>query len=118
MSDKLRITKNDIGKKIYKIELSEYMKEYFTVLASSEDEATEKMWDIKSGWTKDSQVFSEDDVVHEGWKDNLDDLKVFEMDTVTEEDFDKDMPDDWIYAGLFSCHQETNTKLLTKRKEY
>ena len=57
MSDKLRITKNDIGKKIYKIELSEYMKEYFTVLASSEDEATEKMWDIKSGWTKDSQVF-------------------------------------------------------------
>ena len=43
MSDKLRITKNDIGKKIYKIELSEYMKEYFTVLASSEDEATEKM---------------------------------------------------------------------------
>ena len=102
MSDKLRITKNDIGKKIYKIELSEYMKEYFTVLASSEDEATEKMWDIKSGWTKDSQVFSEDDVVHEGWKDNLDDLKVFEMDTVTEEDFDKDMPDDWIYEGLFS----------------
>jgi hypothetical protein len=78
------------------------MKEYFTVLASSEDEATEKMWDIKSGWTKDSQVFSEDDVVHEGWKDNLDDLKVFEMDTVTEEDFDKDMPDDWIYEGLFS----------------
>lgn len=102
MSDKLRITKNDIGKKIYKIELSEYMKEYFTVLASSEDEATEKMWDIKSGWTKDSQVFSEDDVVHEGWKDNLDDLKVFEMDTVTEDDFDKDMPDDWIYEGLFS----------------
>ena len=35
MSDKLRITKNDIGKKIYKIELCEYMKEYFTVLASS-----------------------------------------------------------------------------------
>jgi hypothetical protein len=27
---------------------------------------------------------------------------VFEMDTVTEEDFDKDMPDDWIYEGLFS----------------
>ena len=24
------------------------------------------------------------------------------MDTVTEEDFDKDMPDDWIYEGLFS----------------
>jgi hypothetical protein len=77
MQDKLRITKNDIGKKIYKIELCEYMKEYFTVLASSEDEATEKMWDIKSGWSKDSQVFSEDDVVHEGWKDNLDDLKSF-----------------------------------------
>ena len=60
------------------------------------------MWDIKSGWSKDSQVFSEDDVVHEGWKDNLDDLKVFEMDTVTEEDYDKDMPEDWIYEGLFS----------------
>ena len=102
MSDKLRITKNDIGKKIYKIELSEYIQEHFTVLASCEDEATEKMWDIKSGWTKDSQVFSEDDVVHEGWKDNLDDLKVFEMDTVTVEDFDTEEPDDWIYEGLYS----------------
>ena len=104
MSDKLRITKNDIGKKIYKIELSEYTKEYFTVLASSEDEATEQMWDVKSGCFvgMTPATHLEDDIIHEGWKDNLDDLKVFEMDTVTEEDFDKDMPDDWIYEGLFS----------------
>ena len=108
MQDKLRITKNDIGKKIYKIEYSEFIKEYFTVLASSEDEATEKMWDIKSGYkqyvaeTVSSETVNEDDCLHEGFKDYLDDIKVFEIDTVREKDFDKDMPDDWIYEGLFS----------------
>ena len=108
MQDKLRVTKNDIGKKIYKIEYSEFIKEYFTVLADSEEQAKEKMWDIKSGYKQEveeavsSETVNQDDCLHEGFKDYLDDIKVFEMDKVTEEDFDKDMPDDWIYEGLFS----------------
>ena len=104
MQDKLRVTKNDIGKKIYKIEYSEFIKEYFTVLADSEEQAKEKMWDMKSGYKQDLNwyTFDQDDCLHEGFKDYLDDIKVFEMDKVTEEDFDKDMPEDWIYEGLFS----------------
>lgn len=100
---KLYITKKDIGKKIYKIEYSEFIKEYFTVMADSEDQAKEKMWDMKSGYgLSPSETVNEDDCLHEGFKDYLDDIKVFEMDKVTEEDFDKELPDDWIYEGLFS----------------
>ena len=97
---KLYIKKKDLGKKIYKIEFSELVKEYFTVVADSKEEAEQKMWDIRSGF-KNMDYAGDDHVVYDGYKDYLDDINTTKVDTIEEADFDTEEPDDWIYKEGF-----------------
>ena len=71
---KLYIKKKDLGKKIYKIEFSELVKEYFTVVADSKEEAEQKMWDIRSGFKNMDYDTADDHIVYDGYKDYLDDI--------------------------------------------
>ena len=98
---KLYIKKKDLGKNIYKIEFSEHVKEYFTVVADSEEEAEQKMWDIRSGFKNMDHYTAEDHIVYDGYKDYLDDINTTKVDTIEEADFDTQEPDDWIYEGSY-----------------
>ena len=98
---KLYIKKKDLGKKIYKIEFSELVKEYFTVVADSKEEAEQKMWDIRSGFKDMDYDTADDHIVYDGYKDYLDDINTTKVDTIEEADFDTEEPDDWIYEGSY-----------------
>ena len=98
---KLYIKKKDLGKKIYKIEFSELVKEYFTVVADSEEEAEQKLWDSRSGVKNLDSDTADDHIGYDGNKDYLDDINTTKVDTIEEADFDTEEPDDWIYKEGF-----------------
>jgi len=80
---KLDIKKEHIGKKIYDIKISEYVVEHYKVMADSEDEATDIMFNNR----KDQA--DGDTILYQGYKDHLDEINVQELTSIKEDDFDQ-----------------------------
>lgn len=80
---KLDIKKEHIGKKIYDIKMSEYVVEHYRVMADSEDEATDIMFDNRF----DKSFADGENILFQGNKDHLDEINVQELTTIKEDDF-------------------------------
>ena len=102
MTEKLHITKKDIGRKVFTIAKSEYTTKYYKVLANDEDQATDILYEAReiSSQDKDEVMHFDEEILFEGCREEFDDIVVNEIDEITEDDFDKDPTlSDWYYEG-------------------
>ena len=78
---KLNIKKEHVGKKIYDIKVGEYLVEHYRVMADSEDEATDIMFDNR----KDQA--DGDTILFQGVRCESNEIDVQELTSIKEDDF-------------------------------
>ena len=82
---KLDIKKEHIGKKIYDIKVGEYLVEHYRVMADSEDEATDIMFDNRF----DKSFGDGENILFQGVRCESNEINVEELTTIKEDDFDQ-----------------------------